>query len=561
VNWQVVEPARPTFPGTEANDSRGVLLAKLTPSTTAPTTALAIQRNYSDEKFVLRANLITTYFVQGAAVNVTSPAALTGTPVINYEFTVKRTLDSLVAERLEDKLVNWFNNLPTQVQLTGTGTPTVLVEGMYDKTLPAAITDQPTLLYGITTSETGYYVVPVVSGVGTLSAVQAARMQNVTQYVVFREGADGKDVSAGFISSSSLITNSDGALLSGLVGLGTDIPVLLLNVTTGKLETLTTSELAFSFEGKAANEAVFNFEIVGRILLSTDSVEETKQVNSSELTHSVSLFYNPLFEASSGTQFINSGTGALLINSGTRSLVITASTGGVFKQGSTIPMDLITISGVGGGAAFATEFAKGAQVIRESDTVIRIIGFSGVAVNAITNPTSGLNVTLSVTIDPAAFRVLPNNKTVTLEGSTQVGVAVIRNATPLLFDSGVNYTVASGALKFDIVLLGGQTFKAGNDGVLGTSEVEISTATINNADLRAKGIVISGLVNATNSGILNVTVTGNMVDSVAVSELRLKLKEKLLTLDATDVDVLTSRNAENLTFRDKLEITILDPDA
>jgi hypothetical protein len=218
---------------------------------------------------------------------------------------------------------------------------------------------------------------------------------------------------------------------------------------------------------------------------------------------------------------------------------------------------LVSISGLGSGVAFATEFAKGAQIIRESDTQIRIIGFSGVAVNAITNPTSGLNVTLSVTIDPAAFRVLPTDKTVTVASSDQVGVAEV-TADVISLTSGTTVQTTSG-VNVVITLRGGETFTSvANSGTYSISARETLIGSGANAAIYS-GLTVSGVVSTTDSGVLTITITGTVPGSAfSLEEFKITIPAAFLTQNIADLDVLTGKEVGVLTLRPKLEIAIIE---
>jgi hypothetical protein len=549
---------------------------------------LTITRNYSNEQLILRATVKKGYFNPILSTSTEHDVqqdggSLVGNPVKNYDFTVLANSSALIARRIEKGLEDWFDLLPQTITMPAAADITVTVEVidplMYQPTIVTSASnltdDVPTLKYELEYKGTGaYYVLPATSGVAANAAIKvdsglvsATTLDNVDFFVLFRRvdvdvnpGSGFANVEAGYTDgnmTSEEITIHGRDASANLL----DLPILVLNANTGQLIVHENSQLVFPAEAGAVAELAVN--IVGRILLSTDTVAATKEVNSRAVSHTLTLFQNPVFQKDSA-EVVVSGVVADM-GSGMRSIVVTLDTGGQFKQGSTIASSLVTVSGLGtSGVAVANAInASELTIVRESDRTIRIVGFSGTAINNIDFGTNANNKLL-IEIARGAFRTFA--AIATIEGEAQVGVAQIVGAPKLItLTSGVNNLSTSG-VTFQIQLTG-NTFKSEVTGELG-SGVQGTNSGIRSAfkfqiggsDLPTGSdqIKFSGLVEASDSGLLTVTVYGVRAAALARRELTITIPSSALTLGGSNIDVLTDADEGILTSRNKLEIAFLE---
>jgi hypothetical protein len=141
-----------------------------------------------------------------------------------------------------------------------------------------------------------------------------------------------------------------------------DLPFLVLTVSNGELVVHNNADitpLAFPAGSRAVEE--IKVTIIGRVLLSTDTVPETKQVNSSKITRDITLFRNPVFAPTalfSGTSSIPGASGVLRV---------TLANGGQFVNRSLILSDFV-FSGIS---------TTGLSVERLSNNEALIYGFAG----------------------------------------------------------------------------------------------------------------------------------------------------------------------------------------
>jgi hypothetical protein len=356
---------------------------------------------------------------------------------------------------------------------------------------------------------------------------------------VFRQVGD-KDVSAGFVRSQATDYSavSSELILSGLVGVGTDRPVLVIDANTGGVFVHDVTELGFSIEtGKAY---AFDFEVVARILLSTDTVQETKQVNSSKITVPVQLVANPVFNDVEKT-----GVGTMVsANSGATSFLVTLNNTGSFVQKG-LSAEMVTLSGTGAGLVAAQKIiASGFEIVRLTDTTARIYGTWGL--------TSGLHSGLiDISFDNTAFRVEPSQID-TIAAQAVVGIATVSSKTITLTSGSVVSDTSGLAYQFKITL-SDDDFNTGANGDItsyfsGTSQWNTLS-----------GLVFSGLVDNTNSGVLTVYVSGTVPTvELAAIELQIVIPHGDLVLNSIDLPVLTKAEQLALTARPKLQIAIIE---
>jgi hypothetical protein len=459
VNWELVNPATGNPVATlTTSTSPALTIATLANAAGSFSQQLSVTRNYSNEKLILRATVQRGYYNPITSTSTThtrlqtSPNLL-GNPVENFEFTVLATTPSVVQTRIATALKDWFKLLPSSIQLPLNADALIIESGMYRPEI-TTIDDNPTLRYELEYKGTaGYYVLPasITDRSAELDSglVDFETLDGITHFILYRQVGD-KDVSSGLV----FLNNSTPVLLGyETPGLNSDdIPFLLLNAVTGDLTALNVSQLVFPAEAQAIAEVKVN--ILGRALLSTDSVQATKQVNAAVVTKEISIVKNPEFRDI---------VVPVLVNSGTRSIVININ--GVFAE-TGLSASMISVSGVASDSGLAAAIAinsgaqGGLQFVRESATSARIVGFSGTQIVNIgfAGTESG---TVNITISANAFRRPATQIGELTSGisSTQVGAAAIASATEISFLSGVSYTSVTGPVF--VVTLYGDSFAAG----------------------------------------------------------------------------------------------------
>jgi hypothetical protein len=285
VDWTISTPTSNSF--TDAvNDTAGVKLAELT--TSKSTTTLNVTRNYSDQKLLVRASLGRGYFdPQG---DLQEEGALTGNPIVNYEFTVRANSVAAIRTRVLTALANQYRSIPNFVALGSTGA--TLVESLYVASGASTLTlDIATKIsFGFATTEVGYVVLP-----GTTSAfadVNIATLSGVDYYVIVRTSG-GQDVGSGLYNLSGFAGGSGltGTNLFGSSG-ATDIPFLVIDAQSGEVFLNDDSFDAFDTSGIVAPKE-FKFTIFTRVRLSVGTNPAVYEIDDSTLRRDVVLFKNP----------------------------------------------------------------------------------------------------------------------------------------------------------------------------------------------------------------------------------------------------------------------------
>jgi hypothetical protein len=522
---------------------------------------LTVQRNYSDEKFVLRANLVRGQLAPSAGVanSVAAFPTLTGTPQRNFELNVKAVLVTAeIAERIEEQLEGWMNRLPSFIELpayTGgdtsystfnlNSTSRILAGTMFESDFSDIedITSSDSLRYAISVAGTSYYVVPAAVDLVDEEQINTATLSGITHYVVYRQ-VGTKDVSSGFASlevqwtgTSDNISVADRAItLQGAPATANDLPFLVLNAVTGELFVVDVSELVFPV--KADEVTSLNITITGRILLSTDSVPTTKQVNSSAISRTITLFRNPSFGPL---------TNSFTVDSGTTSVTLTLSAG-AFANVLTPSMFTVVGTANTSGVDAAAVINAGFKVVRESDILVRIYGYSGVALADALEPNFTGEVTFGV--KPNAIRTMGG--TLTAAKSTQVGVATVSNTPKLItLTSGSTLAFASGVsfvVDLDGDLFDASEFTAAGKDVKAWLSVNIGGVTSGLSGIN--GLTASGVVSAS-SGSITITFSATSAAIKSISDLG------LFEADARIVIAIPANNSQIIHIYELLMFTIL----
>jgi hypothetical protein len=334
---------------------------------------------------------------------------------------------------------------------------------------------------------------------------------------------------------------------------------LLINAQTGEVFVNDVSQLGFSVEtGKVES---FDFNIVARILLSTDTVEDTKEVNSKELVHKVSIVSNPN-SLSPTVDIVMTHDGANLPADFNKGIIITLPTGAQFIEGKELTPSLFTLSGLNasGLAARTQILASGLNVARLNDTQAVLYGTLG-GFGLVSAAHAG---NLRITVSPAALRVAPNSRTANLtfssglDNGTSGVVARVQSGGEIVLRSGTSPAGTSG-IVFTIKLQGAKFVAAANSGTINFSGLEVIIPNIYTFFSAANG---SGVVDAT-SGLLTFTIEGTVNGDVTgsidkVTAINAVIPNGYITNVSADLPVLVNERALVLTARPKLAFILLE---
>jgi hypothetical protein len=282
VNWTISTP-NSGLQRLSVDDTDGVLLATL--STIRSNTTLNVTRNYSDQKLLLRAQLVEGFFNSRGVITGGNAVTdrLTGNPLINYEFTVKANSVAAIRARVLEELEDQFISVPKFVQFASQGA--TLIENLYEFTSSDSLElDSSALIsFEIATTEDGYYVLP---GAATLTGT-------VEYFVVVRQSGLTRDTGSGVFNTTGFLGGSGltGGSLFGSSG-AIDIPFLVISASTGEVFLNNSSDDAFVTSGITA-PVEFEITIITRVKLNTDSNPDTFEINDTTLRQDVVLFKNP----------------------------------------------------------------------------------------------------------------------------------------------------------------------------------------------------------------------------------------------------------------------------
>jgi hypothetical protein len=585
VDWALVNsagaPAQPTN-----SASGGLLVASVGLKAGGGAFQLDPTRNYTDEKIFLRASilkgLLPVVTTDATSQTATQQGTFTGSPQSNFEFTVKANPVSEIGTRIEAKLATWMALVPSSVPLTvGTDGATELIvnaaqyasgiELLRTNTLTApatnVISDTPDFRYAITTTEAGYYVLPAFVATADPSATALATyntttLSGISYYVVFKIAGANPDLGSGFAridgNPAQTYEGDSGITIVG-AEVTNDYPFLVINAVSGEVRTyeapspddVVTAALAFPGGSRAVDD--FTFTVVGRVLLSTDTVAETKQVNSSKITKEVTLYRDPVFQNTDSISLATlSGVGT---DSGF-SIDITLAANQEFVNRPLLLNDFI----------FEGVSTTGLTVVRLDQNKARISGF--------TATTSG-TASSGVSVAAKALRQAANNNPPT--SVTQVnnfGIAEVTANIPVAYTSGATATLTSGISftvklsrdAFEVAadhLSSGVNFLNSTSGIV----VKIDGATVDTGS----GLQLMPQFAATapgnfgnGSGLQTVTfiLIGTLDDATSLDELDIELTIKAAALfgSTVDINVLVSREAISLQPRSRLFLEVVAPE-
>jgi hypothetical protein len=296
VRWSLLPVGSTTTSGivnVEVGDAT-LKVAELTYRTASLQQQLTVQRNYTDQKFVLRADFERQILnpSNGATQVVANSNALTGTPQRNYELTVKAATNADVQKRIVDDLTTFglFTRVPLYIEHVTSGV-VVDADRISVANAKAAITsgDNPSITFEIAVpaTATSYYVLPANADGDAFADLRIASLSGITHYVVMiTSGA--KDTGSGIYDLSGLIQYGATAGATG-----DDVPFMQIDVTTGELELLNQTTELWPIAANSGLVQTFPFTVSARVRLSTDTDPATFQVNVNSISKDVILYKNP----------------------------------------------------------------------------------------------------------------------------------------------------------------------------------------------------------------------------------------------------------------------------
>jgi hypothetical protein len=271
IRWEIA-PANgvfPSSPATKVTDGNGLDLVAIANTTNKNAQTLTFTRNYTDQKFFLRGTLVEGYVAEGAPAPTVASAAFTGANVSRtYEFTVRQNSLAVIQARVEGRLTNVFAKAPLFIQWPETSGLIVDSGKTVFPTLTPGL-DQISGLYQFANVPTGFFVQPIYSGVSTPVTTDLLDADSVSHYVIV-----------------SGVTPSTILALSGVDQITGDA-MLLLDARSGQIDVLDTEV----FPGATTTFGTFKFDLVLRVLLSTDTVLNVYNVNTTK-SHTITLFRN-----------------------------------------------------------------------------------------------------------------------------------------------------------------------------------------------------------------------------------------------------------------------------
>jgi hypothetical protein len=275
VDWEIAPSTGANFAKSAVKDSNGLNLVTISNTANVNAQGLAINRNYSDQKFFLRGTLVSGYVAEGAAVSGTP---LTGANVSRtFEFTVKANTAAALQTRALGLVSTIFAKTPQFAILVDSGVslfPVGLITAPAAKSvLTTSGLDPIEVRYEFANFPTGFYVQPIFSGVVGSLSTDPLSASGISHYMLVSGVAPTTPL---VFSGTITLSDFDG---SGL---------LLLDAKTGGVVVNDASV----FAAATTKVELFEFDLVARILLSTDTVATTYNVNRT-VNHKIVIFKNP----------------------------------------------------------------------------------------------------------------------------------------------------------------------------------------------------------------------------------------------------------------------------
>jgi hypothetical protein len=336
IRWGISksEP-NPTFGTTTVEvPETDLKLASLGVAANASQQVLTVQRNYNDQKFLLRGTLVrlasglqpsssytgSNHFASGVA---NAPVFATGTTIATYELTVRANTIAAITTRiladLNPATARYFLGAPGYHPVATTSGATVVSSGAAyaGNTVSSAAdfeladslsTDEPSVRYEFVDVPTGYYVVPaVLDTTGTTSGTISTNVlsaSGATHYVLMRES--GLTLASARMTTGDIFTLTADQVPSAATGViakpianagldavtngyeEDDVAFLVLDARTGQLAINDSS----GFDPAATARQEVTVSIALRVVKSTDANPLTFQVNNASIKHSIVLYKN-----------------------------------------------------------------------------------------------------------------------------------------------------------------------------------------------------------------------------------------------------------------------------
>jgi hypothetical protein len=306
-----------------------------------------------------------------------------------------------------------------------------------------------------------------------------------------------------------------------------------LNASTGELFVHDVSALSWASKNGEIDDFVIT--LIGRILLSTDTVAETKQVNSSKISKDIAINLNPPFASIT--------SGAIEVEATDRYIEVTLSTDAQLVAGPLNVNHFVITSGGTDGTAAAAAINAGLRVVRLADDKFALHYNSGAA------------GTISLEIKPEALRVRGGGTVLSTAKTVQSGIATINSATFLDLTSGVASTF--------IITLSGDKFNADlatgsglGSGLTGAQNFQFKTGSTQLGESGVTNIQFSVSSISTDRASMTVTVTA-IADPFDRSQLEIVIPAEAIG-GTVPITVLTGNESVTLTSRPKLEIAFVE---
>jgi hypothetical protein len=327
IQWGIANAEPGANPSTAAVSVPGTSLplASLSVAPNANQQQLSVQRNYTDQKFLLRGTLVRlasglqpTSSYTGGGNHFTSgidgaPIFTTGTSLVTYELTVRANTTANVQARILKDLAGangYFQNVKAYIPLGEAGSG-IIGSGAYrgatnSNTFSAVIgsgisKDEPAVRYEFVGLPDEYYAVPaVLKGEATSGTISTNPLSasGASYYVLVRTSGTTR-LPAGAIYTiddngeididAGTITDIADIVLDGDTTGVNDVPFLLLNARTGQVAFVDPS----GFNPAATARQEVSLTIALRVLKSTDANPITYQVNDNSLRHTVVIYRDP----------------------------------------------------------------------------------------------------------------------------------------------------------------------------------------------------------------------------------------------------------------------------
>jgi hypothetical protein len=288
VRWEIAGATGTGFGTSTVKDGNSLNLVSIKEngvSLTARAQQLSITRNYSDQKFFLRGTLVKGYLQPrdtSGVVAITDAGFTTFTgsnTTRTYEFTVKANSLANLTIRAEGLLKDNFIKTPLFISLPNSGNTLIdsstIVQPAGSGVYRTSGLDVINVRYDFASVPTGYYVLPFASGVVGATAASLAdplSASGITHYMIVSGTAP-----------STIVVQSGTITLANYNGSG----LFLLNAANGQIDVVDATQ----FPSAATKVATFEASLVARVLLSTDTVPTTYNVNKT-IAHPFTVFKN-----------------------------------------------------------------------------------------------------------------------------------------------------------------------------------------------------------------------------------------------------------------------------